>query len=265
MSVETNLLFGSRRAPPGAQPRQSEIISLLDLERLLNRSPRNLSGGEKQRVAIGRALLAAPDILLLDEPMAGLDAARRAEVLPYLERLRDEAQLPMLYVSHTLDEVARLANDIVVLRDGRVVAQGSVFDVLPEIDSTTGAIIPTVVAKHRDDGLSELSFAGGNLIVGRVSAAIGSHLRVRVAAQDVMLAREEPRLISANNVLPAHISEIRDASDRLADIHLTVGKTKLHARITKASATRLALEPGTLVYAIIKAVTVAPQGLPSFD
>lgn len=260
MRVRDNLLFGWRRAPvKPAQAQIDHVIALLGLEALLDRRPRALSGGEKSRVALGRALLSAPQILLLDEPLAALDAARRLEILPYLERLRDEAKMPMLYVSHALDEVARLADDIVVIRDGRAVTQGSVFDVLAGLELGVGAVIATTVSTHRGDGLTELAFDGGTLLVSRLAQATGTRLRVRIRAEEILLALEEPRAISANNVLPATVAAMSITATH-ADIQLTVGATRLLARITRASAARLGLEPGKPVFAIVKSVTVDAAG-----
>jgi len=236
-------------------------IALLGLGALLERRPRHLSGGEKGRVALGRALLSSPDILLLDEPLASLDAQRRAEILPYLENLRDEAKLPMLLVSHALDEVARLAHDIVVVKDGRVAAQGSVFDVLTDLDLSAiagappvGAVIAATVAAQRDDGLTALDFDGGTLFVTRLKQPVGARLRVRVRAEEIMLALEEPHGISANNVLAARVVAIGGGAH--ADVQLACGATRLIARITQASSARLGLTPGKPVFAIVKSVTV---------
>jgi molybdate transport system ATP-binding protein len=266
MSVRDNLLFGWRRAPAKASESEiANVIELLGLAHLLDRFPRALSGGEKSRVALGRSLLSSPDILLLDEPLAALDQARRAEILPYLERLRDEAKLPMLYVSHAVDEVARMADEIVVLKDGRVAAQGSVFDLLTALDGpagidAVGAVLDSTVVEHRvSEGLSVLSFDGGTLIVSRVDHALGKKLRVRIRSEDIMLAREEPRAISANNVLAATVSAVRFAQGQQADVQLACSNTKLVARITRASVARLGLEPGVPVFAIVKSVTVDSQ------
>ena len=267
MSVDDNLLFGWRRT--GRTASQSEIadvIALLGLERLRRRRPQALSGGEKSRVALGRALLSSPDLLLLDEPLAALDAARRAEILPYLERLRDEARLPMLYVSHALDEVARLAHAIVVLSHGRVVRQGSVFDILTDIDSPAlaggiplGAVLQTRVGARRSDGLAALAFDGGTLLVQELDLPPGTALRVRIRAEDIMLALEEPRTISANNVLLTTVGAVRRDSSTHVNLQLICGATRLVARITRASADRLQLAPGKPVFAIIKSVTVDTQ------
>ena len=263
MSVEGNLRFGWRRAPePAGESEISHIVELLGLTHLLTRYPKMLSGGEKSRVALGRALLSSPEILLLDEPLAALDAARRAEILPYLERLRDETQLPMVYVSHNVDEVARLADEIVVLRDGCTIAQGPVFDLLTRIEDGTdihpmGAVLDARVQSHRPtEGLSLLAFDGGTLTISQIARVPGSRVRVRVRAEEIMLAREEPRAISANNVLAATVSAIRMDESPQAEIQLACGAARLVARITRASAVRLALQPGVKVFAIIKSVIV---------
>ncbi|MDE2164141.1 MAG: molybdenum ABC transporter ATP-binding protein [Alphaproteobacteria bacterium] len=261
MSVEDNLLFGWRRAQNKADAGTiAHIVELLGLGGLLARRPQRLSGGEKSRVALGRALLAAPDMLLLDEPLASLDVARRGEILPYLEKLARETKLPMLYVSHAVEEVARLADTVVVLENGRVTAQGSVFDLLTDIDAIAGvpplgAVLVATVREHRADGLSLLGFDGGVLAVSRLPQPVGTSLRVRLRAEDIMLAREEPRAISANNVLPCTVQAVRSSGDQ-ADVQLLCGATRLVARITCASLARLGLEPGIAVFAIVKSIIV---------
>ena len=261
MSVADNLRFGWRRTPNRmGEDGIARIVDLLGLGHLLERAPKALSGGEKSRVALGRALLSAPDILLLDEPLSALDAARRSEILPYLERLRDETKLPMIYVSHSVDEVARLADEIVVIRDGRVEAQGPVFDLLTKIDGsipTLGAVLDARIEVHRPgEGLSVLAFDGGQLLVSQLARDVGSRVRVRIRAEDILLAREEPRAISANNVLPATVSALRAGDGAQSDVQIACGPKKLVARITRASAQRLGLAPGVPVFAIIKSVIV---------
>jgi len=265
MNVRDNLLFGWRRSETKADAATlGHVITLLGLEPLLGRRPRRLSGGEKSRVALGRALLASPAMLLLDEPLASLDAARRGEILPYLEKLAREENLPMLYVSHQVEEVARLADEVVVLDNGRVKAQGPVFDLLTDVDAIAGvpplgAVFEARVQEHRGDGLSVLAFDGGVLYVRRLSTASGARVRVRLRAEDIMLALKEPEAISANNVLACVVNAIRASGDE-ADIQLLCGSTRLVARITAASRARLKLEPGTAVYAIVKSVTVERGG-----
>lgn len=268
MSVENNLRFGWRRTQvPAGEAAFDHIVFMLGLEGLLTRSPLKLSGGEKSRVALGRALLSSPRILLLDEPLSALDAARKAEILPYLERLRDEAKVPMLYVSHSLEEVAQLADNVIAVKDGATVAQGPVFDMLADLETgaltgtpSFGAVVDTRIEQHRDaDGLSVLAFHGGQLIVPRLNRGVGQRLRVRVRAEDVMLAAEEPRAISANNVLLCHVTGVRMSGPAQADVQLLCGKARLVSRITRASAARLNLKPGMPVYAVMKSVIVDPQ------
>lgn len=264
MSVEDNLRFGWRRAAARADAQTIEhVIALLGLEHLLPRRPRGLSGGEKSRVALGRALLASPDLLLLDEPLAALDQARREEILPYLEKLARETKLPMLLVSHQVDEVARLADEIVVLENGRVKAQGPVFEMLTDVSAVAGvpplgAVFDAVVAEHQGDGLSRLSFDGGVLFVPRLAQTVGAKVRVRLRAEDIMLALSEPAGISANNVLACTVRDIRSLGDH-ADVQLLCGATRLVSRITEASRARLKLEVGMMLYGVVKAVTVARE------
>ena len=214
-----------------------------------------------------RAIISAPRLLLLDETLTAIDAARKAEIFPYLERLRDEARLPILYVSHSLDEVSRLADNVIAIGEGAVVAQGSVFDMLADLEHAAltgtpsfGAVIDTRVAEHHArDGLSVLAFEGGQLLVPLLPRAVGQRLRVRIRAEDVMLALEEPRPISANNVLLTSVTAVQETGANHADIQLLCGKTRFVARITRASAARLDLKPGTPVFAIAKSVIVDPQ------
>ena len=268
MSVENNLRFGWRRSAARADESEfARIVAMLGLEPFLSRRPLKLSGGEKSRVALGRALLASPRLLLLDEPLSALDGARKAEILPYLERLRDEARLPIIYVSHSLDEVARLADTVIVLRDGKIAAQGPVFDMLADLDISEltgapsyGAVIDTKIAAHRvEDGLSVLAFDGGELIVPLIANAAGSRLRVRIRAEDVMLATEEPRTISANNVLLCKVTAVRETGPSHADVQLLCGNARFVARITRASAKRLALKLELPIFAIAKSVIVDPR------
>jgi molybdate transport system ATP-binding protein len=265
MNVGENLRFGWRRSKtPADKEMFAHVLDLLNLESLLTRRPSKLSGGERGRVALGRALLSDPVLLLLDEPLAALDAARRDEILPYLERLHREAGLPMIYVTHSADELTRLADEVVVLNAGRVTRQAGIFDILCDLEFDTltgiagyGAVIETRISEQRRElGLTVLAFQGGELVVPRIDGKIGSVLRIRARAEDILLAREAPALISANNVLPVKVSGIRLTGDAQADVQLICGSAKLIARITQASLARLAIANGMELFAIVKSVTI---------
>ncbi|MDQ0303056.1 molybdenum ABC transporter ATP-binding protein [Ancylobacter polymorphus] len=265
LKVEGNLRYGERRCRAVERPIRFEaVVELLGIGHLLARRPHTLSGGERQRVAIGRALLAQPRLLLMDEPLAALDEARKAEILPYLERLRDAMRLPILYVSHSLDEVLRLADTLVALRDGRQVAAGPVAQVLsrPEMLPVVGrfdlgTLLECVVARHDGDlALSSLAFAGGELRVPQVDRAIGEKVRARVRARDVAIALTKPEGVSVSNLLPAVVEEVVAQEGPYADVGLNVGGVRLAAMVTRESVARLALRPGLDVWAMVKSVAV---------
>ena len=265
MTVRRNMTYGQRFAPPGSTgPGLGEVAHMLGIADLLDRRPGALSGGEKQRVAIGRALLSRPRMLLMDEPLAALDAARKAEILPYLERLRDQSGLPILYVSHSIAEVARLAGTVVVLEDGRVARAGPAEQVLSDPDTVrqiglreAGAVLPATVTRHHPDGLSELTISGGRLFLPLIELAPGSATRVRILAHDVILSRGEPEGLSALNILSAEIVALREGGGPGVMVQMQCGTDKLLARITRRSADALALAPGERVYAVLKSVAVA--------
>jgi molybdate transport system ATP-binding protein len=264
LTIRQNLLYGrwfSGNQRDAAQV--DEIVGLLGIAHLMKRRPVDLSGGEKQRVAIGRALLANPRLLLMDEPLASLDEERKAEILPYLERLRDEVRIPIVYVTHAVSEIARLATTVVLIADGRVQKVGPVSDVLadPALNSLDGADAGGLVTVHveshdPEDGLTVLRSKAGNLIVPKVEAHIGAELRIHVHARDVMLATERPTGLSALNVLPARVSRVGEASGPVIDVTLDLGGENLLARITRRSLSRLKIEPGTEVFAVIKSIAV---------
>lgn len=264
LTVAGNLDYGRRFS--GSPPTPSEtarVVELLDISDLLPRRPGALSGGEKQRVAIGRALLSRPRMLLMDEPLASLDAGRKEDILPYLERLRDEAALPILYVSHAIGEVARLATTLVLMERGRVLRAGPVAELLSDPATAAhlgpgeaGAVVEARVAAHHGDGLSELTASAGTLWLPRVSAAPGEALRIRILASDVMLALDPPSRISALNVLPVTVAEITRGRAGGAMVRLAAGRDHLLARLTARSAEALGLTPGTTCHAIIKSVAV---------
>jgi molybdate transport system ATP-binding protein len=261
LSVRRNLLYGRWFTQPdgdGAAADLASVVKLLGIEHLLERRPASLSGGEKQRVAIGRALLAHPRLLLMDEPLASLDEARRAEILPYIERLRDEAGVPILYVSHSVAEVARLATTVVILTDGKVTAAGPVADILSQADSGDGgSVLDATVARHDETyQLSVLASAAGQLHVPRLSAPVGAHVRAYIRARDVMLSLEPPQGISALNVLSGRVASIVPAANGAqADVRLDCNGAMLTARLTAKSVQGLALAPGRPVHAVIKSVS----------
>lgn len=266
LCVRANLLYGARFAPPGATgPELGDVAALLGIEALLDRMPQGLSGGEKSRVAIGRALLSRPRMLLMDEPLAALDMARRAEILGYLERLRDRLDLPILYVSHALSEIARLAQTMVLLDAGRVHAAGPVEAMLadpalaPVIGPReTGALIHARVEAHDDDGLTRLAALGVSLWLPRVDGtAPGQAVRLRIMASDLILALSPPTGLSALNVVPARVTALRPGEGPGVLVQLEAGGERLLARVTQRSAEALNLRPGLNLHAILKAVSVS--------
>jgi len=245
-----------------------QIIEMLGIGALLDRRPATLSGGERQRVALGRALLSNPRLLLMDEPLAALDAPRKAEILPYLDTLKREAGVPILYVSHAVDEVARLADHMVLLAAGRVARAGPLFDVMADPAAVpllgvreAGAVLRATVRGHDPDGLSALQVAGGLLHLMGVTAPVGSQIRLRVLAQDVMLSRTRPEGLSAQNILPATITAIRAGDGPGAAIALDAGGDRLLARVTARAIQSMGLSEGQTVFAIVKATSVAQSAI----
>jgi molybdate transport system ATP-binding protein len=261
MTVLENLRYGQQGDT------SNDFIELLGLAHLLNRYPRNLSGGEAQRVAIGRALFANPEILLMDEPLAALDAARKAEILPYLAKIRDTTKVPIFYVSHAMSEVAQLANDIVLIKDGKVARHGPIGDILSDPNAVpdlgiqeAGAVILAILSeKDSGDGLSKLATTSGDLYLPKIDQPEGTTIRVRIQASDIILAKTRPTGLSALNILPVEISSVHEGQGPGVAIGLTSGTDKLIARITRRSQNSLALVAGTHCYAIIKSVSIAPS------
>ena len=272
LTVRQNLGFGRWFAPDRAPAAEvARTVEMLGIAHLLDRRPAGLSGGEKQRVAIGRALLASPRLLLMDEPLAALDSARKEEILPYLERLRDEVRVPILYVSHAMAEVTRLATTVVALADGRVTLSGPATTVFsdPAIfpageRSEAGVLLTARLVGHEPDGLSTLLLDGGRLLVPRVEAPFGARLRVRIRARDVMIATRRPEAISALNLLEATFLEASGDGAEV-DVALAVGRDRLRARITRRSLEALGLAPGKACFALIKTVAVGQQDVGLFE
>ena len=279
LTVRQNLLYGRWFAPQAERHAYLDrVVDLLGLGGLLDRRPGRLSGGEKQRVAIGRALLADPRLLLMDEPLASLDEGRKAEILPYIERLRDQSRVPIVYVSHSIAEVARLASTIVLLSEGKVAAVGSTSEIMQRLDlfpltgrAEAGALVDATVERHDEAfGLTELRSRAGLWKLSRLDAPIGTRLRLRVRARDVMLAKSAPADLSALNVLPGIVADIAGDDGPIVEIRLDCSGEALLARLTRYSVTRLELAPGTPVFALIKSVALDRRSLsgpihPDFD
>jgi len=266
LTVRQNLLYGRWFAPKGT-PREDmgRVVEMLGIGHLLDRRPAKLSGGEKQRAAIGRALLSGPRLILADEPLASLDEARKAEILPYFERLRDEVSVPILYVSHAAAEVARLATTVVALESGRVTGQGPATAMLgdPMLTPTgaraAGAVVEAAVVAHHADGLSELDAGGVPLFLPRVAHDPGHRLRVRIPAKEVILARRRPEGLSALNVLPGTVERVRAGAGPGAIVSLSTPAGLVLARVTGRSVAALGLAVGVECHAIVKSLAIAPE------
>ena len=264
LSVRRNLEYGWKRIP-AAQRRVGfdQAVELVGIGPLLARDPARLSGGERQRVAIARALLVSPDLLLMDEPLAALDLASKGEILPYLERLHDELSIPVLYVSHSPDEVARLADYMVLMEKGRSLASGPLKDMLARLDiplahgDEAGVVIDMVVGEHDETyHLTRLDFAGGGISVARQPHALGHRMRLRIHARDVSLALERHSDSSILNILPARVVEVADENPAQVVVRLDAEGVPLLARITRKSSALLGLEPGMAVFAQVKSVAL---------
>ena len=265
LDVQGNLDYGVKRArAPQARQTLQAAIELLGIAELLRRRPAQLSGGERQRVAIARALATAPRVLLLDEPMAALDLARRLEIMPWLERLRDELSIPMLYVTHSADELARLADHLVVLARGQVQAVGPVQQVLASLQSPVvvgedaGVLLQGRVAERDGDWqLARVAFEGGELWVRDRDIPVGQSVRLRVLARDVSLTTTEPHHTSIQNHLPGRIDSIApDAHPSQVLVRVRCGEAVLLARITRRAQAMLHLQLGSIVWVQVKSVAV---------
>jgi molybdate transport system ATP-binding protein len=273
LSVRQNLKYGRFFTPQAERYAEFDaVVDMLGIAHLLERRPAMLSGGEKQRVAIGRALIASPKLILMDEPLASLDDARKAEILPYIERLRDHMRIPIVYVSHSLAEVSRLATDVVHLAGGRVLKAGTASEVLTAVgwqpkpdDAMAGGgtfslVEMEVVGDEPSHGLSVLRSSAGEWRLSAASLAKGARVRARIDADDVIVATERPRGISALNIIDMQIDAIADAGGGRLMLELRSGSDRLLAGVTRRSAEILDLRVGGQVFAIVKSVAI--QGMP---
>jgi molybdate transport system ATP-binding protein len=272
MTVEANLRYGMERTPRAERTITfTDVVEMLGIGGLLDRRPAKLSGGEKQRVAIGRALLTSPRLLLMDEPLAALDSNRKDEVLPFIGRLPREVDIPILYVTHSMDEILRLADLLVLMDQGRSAAVGAVEDLLsrPELQRLTGrhdpgAVVAAKVVGHEPSyALTTLSFAGGSLVVPTLALAPGQEVRVNILARDISLAAEKPLGLSVQNVYRSVIQAVRDSDGPYVDVQLDCSGVSLMSRISRKAAVQLGVEPGRTVYAMVKAVSIAREAVGS--
>ncbi len=264
MTVQNNLIYGTPKNRDVANSLNlTDITELLELAPLLERRPRTLSGGEKQRVAIGRALLSNPKLLLMDEPLASIDVQHRFEILPFIQRVREKTGITIIYVTHALEEVIFIADQIILLSEGQVTAQGTVEEIMGRLDLhpmtsrfDAGAVISAIYSGYdREFDLGELSFDGGTLRIAGLNAEIGIHLRAHIRARDVSLMLDKPKDTSVLNVFKGELIEIRHEDGPQLDLLINIG-TPLIARITRKSLNDLNLDIGSKVYAMIKAVAI---------
>ncbi len=267
LSVRANLDYGRRRSRAAtAHVRFDDVVALLGIGAVLERRPANLSGGERQRVAIGRALLSNPRLLLLDEPLAALDDPRKAEILPFLERLRDETGVPMLYVTHAMEEVTRIADHLVLLEQGRATASGGLEELLSRLDlpllvdrADVGTVLIGAIAGHdAERGVTHVAVGGAEFLLPHVELPLGHAVRMRILARDVAIATQRPEGLSVQNVMPGRLTDMIERPNQRCLLRIEVGgepgKAVLLALLTADSARRLHLQPGLPVFALVKSV-----------
>ena len=267
LSVRRNLLYGAqRRSTPQSRPVLGfdDVIDLLGIAGLIERSPSDLSGGERQRVAIGRALLSQPSLLLMDEPLAGLDQGAKEEILPYLEALHESLSVPILYVSHDIREVARLADTMIVLSRGKKVCSGPINEVLERMDLDLGddvyetGVVLRARVSDQDPALrmTRLDHHGQEIVIPAADFRPGDEVRLRIRARDVALATAKPQSISVRNILSGTVEQVvEDPATAFAEVLVGIGGGRLRARITRDAVEDLALNVGTPVYALVKSIT----------
>ncbi len=262
MSVGANLRYGQRRAPPG-RIGFDDTVALLGIGGLLDRRPATLSGGERQRVGIGRAMLSQPRLLLMDEPLSALDQPRRADILPYLARLRTALRIPIIYASHAMDEILALADTLVLLDQGLVRAHGPLATLAARVDlplamraDAAGVLHGIVDAHDAGRGLTAIAAGPQRFLVPLLDAPVGAAVRLLVPAREVILARDAPGLISVNNVFPAWVQSMAECAPGQAAVAIDGGAGPLLARVTLDAARRLDLRPGERVLALVKSMSV---------
>lgn len=264
LTVRKNLQYGQKRIPKHQQHIPLDyVIDLLGIGHLMERKPDMLSGGEKQRVGIARALATSPRILMMDEPLASLDMKRKAEIIPYLNRLNEELEIPILYVSHAFDEIIRLADHLVLLENGKVRASDTTGKLLTRLDlplahskEAAAVIHGTIIARDERFHLNTVSFSGGEIVLPSNITQVGKPVRLRIQASDVSLTLEKAAHTSILNIIASRIVDIHDDSAGLVIVELDAGGTRLLCRITTRSAWALALKPGKPVYAQVKAIAI---------
>ena len=260
LSVRGNIAYGARRATT-SRVNSSSVVEMLGLGNLLERRPDTLSGGEAQRVAIAAALLRSPDLVLMDEPLASLDRRRKDDLLPYFDRLHDELSVPVIYVSHDIEEISRLCDHLVVLEDGRIAASGNLFDVVsrtdvPALSGRNAGVVLWATPVDHEDGLTKFDFGDGDIWAPGEYETGRNPLRLRIAASDVSIARDRPTATTILNVLRATIEAVHAVDAATALVRLGIGNQSLLARVTNRSVRRLDLRPGERVFAQVKSVTV---------
>ena len=269
LTVMANLKFAQKMGRVGAGQSFNEVTDLLALRPLLDRYPAALSGGEAQRVALGRALLSAPKCLCLDEPLSALDHGLKQRIFPYLERLRDQTKIPILYVTHDAAEMARLADHIVLMHTGRSVLSGPATEVLADpaavpflgVRAAGTVVAGQVMSPDPVTGLAVMGFDGGQFILPELAQPEGRKIRIRIAAQDIVLASEMPKGLSALNILEGVISDLHQGQGPGVMVQFKVGRTLFLARVTQYSATQMGLVVGQRVFAILKASAFDPAGI----
>ena len=267
MTVKENLVYGMK-SNSSPIPSEKETIDLLGLAKLLHRTPVSLSGGERQRVAIGRALLCSPKLLLMDEPLAALDAARKQELLPYISRLKDILNIPIIYVSHQIQEIMHLADTLVLLENGKLLEQGPVDQIInnPKISPYFGEDLKSsfirciVDDNHHDTSVSNLRFDGGFIKTTILGKPVGSPVRIRIRAQDVAVSIKHPKDISIANIFEVKIQAIEQSDRGFVDLNLIAKNTVFWARLTKTSVENLNLIPGRVVFALFKSTAIEILG-----